>query len=139
MRTLSRYVIPLLAAGCLAVTAATPASATDAGRGAAAAPTPVPAPAPGPCNVDWPKLAGLTGPASLHEAIVACAESYTEADLDSWLKPPPKLSQAQVTDTGTGTTPGTGTAAEEAEDWTGADADWDADLLDRVTHNLLDK
>ena len=152
MRTLSRCLIPLLAAGCLAVTAGTSAMAVtapaapaaDAGAGAVApaAPLPVPEPAPDPCAVDWPALAGLTDTGTLREAIVACVESYTERPLDSWLQAPPKppveqMTQAaqvaQVAQVAPSETKEQGVTA--VEDWTGADAadaadaaDWDDDL-----------
>ncbi|MFI1481985.1 hypothetical protein [Streptomyces sp. NPDC020747] len=147
MRTLSRCLIPLLAAGCLAVTAGTPATAavaamatTDsggmavgAGAVASAAPLPVPEPAPDPCAAAWPALAGLTDTGTLREAIVACVESYTERDLDSWLQAPPKppveqLAQAaQVAQVAPSEKKEQGVTA--VEDWTGADAaDWDDDL-----------
>ncbi|MFI6281500.1 hypothetical protein [Streptomyces sp. NPDC050988] len=142
MRTLSRCLIPLLAAGCLAVTAGTPAvaaaaSTVDAGAGsgavAPAAPLPVPEPAPDPCAVNWPALAGLTGTSTLREAIVACVESYTERDLDSWLQAPPKPpveQMAQAVQTAPLETKEQAVTA--VEDWAGADAadaaDWDDDL-----------
>ncbi|MEV0559532.1 hypothetical protein AB0I27_39555 [Streptomyces sp. NPDC050597] len=138
MRTLSRCLIPLLAAGCLAVTAGTPAMATtattaDAGAVAPGAPLPVPEPAPDPCAVDWPSLAGLTGTGTLREAIVACVETYTERDLDSWLQAPPKLpveqpaQKEQTAQVAPSETKEQGVTA--VEDWTGADAaDWDDDL-----------
>ncbi|MEU9955937.1 hypothetical protein [Streptomyces sp. NPDC050982] len=139
MRTLSRCLIPLLAAGCLAVTAGTPAmaetaSTADAGAVAPAAPRPVPEPSPDPCGVDWPSLAGLTDTGTLREAIVACVESYTERPLDSWLQAPPKpsveqLAQVpQVAQVAPSETKEQGVTA--VEDWTGADADadWDDDL-----------
>ncbi|MCX4907532.1 hypothetical protein [Streptomyces sp. NBC_00878] len=147
MRTLSRCLIPLLAAGCLAVTAmtaATPATASTADSGGVSRYAPVLTPAsvlapvsapvlvPDPCDVDWPELAGLTDTATLREAIVACVESYTERDLDSWLQaaltpsptPPPILTPA-----GTGAGMATGTGVTAVEDLTGADAaDWEAEL-----------
>ncbi|MCZ4506865.1 hypothetical protein O3Q52_01310 [Streptomyces sp. ActVer] len=144
MRTLSRCLIPLLAAGCLAVTAGTSAtastaSAVDAGAVAPAAPLPVPEPAPDPCAVDWPALAGLTDTGTLREAIVTCVESYTERDLDSWLQAPPKPPVEQMTQKEQ--VEQMAQAAQVApvekkeqgvtavEDWTGADAaDWDDDL-----------
>ncbi|MEV2192905.1 hypothetical protein AB0I02_18230 [Streptomyces phaeochromogenes] len=147
MRTLSRCLIPLLAAGCLAVTAGTPAmaaaaSTVDAGAGAGsgavapAAPLPVPEPAPDPCGVDWPKLAGLTDTGTLREAIVACVESYTERDLDSWLQAPPKPSVEQMAQAAQAAQVAPLETKEQGvtavEDWTGADAadaaDWDDDL-----------
>ncbi|MFF3711153.1 hypothetical protein [Streptomyces phaeochromogenes] len=128
MRTLSRCLIPLLAAGCLAVTAT---SATAA-----------PEPAPDPCAADWSALAGLTETGTLREAIVACVESYTERPLESWLQAPPKLpveqmtqaaQAAQVAQVAPSETKEQGVTA--VEDWTGADAadaadaaDWEDDL-----------
>jgi hypothetical protein len=87
----------------------------------------VSAPVPDPCDVDWPTLAGLTDTATLREAIVACVESYTELDLDTWLQAvPPPLT---LTPAGTGTATGTSTGVAAVEDLTGADAaDWDAEL-----------
>ncbi|MGA6224112.1 hypothetical protein ACPESV_27735 [Streptomyces umbrinus] len=123
MRTLSRCLIPLLAAGCLAVTAGTPAMAA-------------PEPSPDPCAADWPSLAGLTDTGTLREAIVACVESYTERPLDSWLQAPPKppveqmAQAAQAAQVAPLETKEQGVTA--VEDWTGADAadaaDWDDDL-----------
>ncbi|MEV2234680.1 hypothetical protein AB0H69_39800 [Streptomyces phaeochromogenes] len=145
MRTLSRCLIPLLAAGCLAVMAGTPvmaATALTADAGAAAgavapaAPLPVPEPAPDPCAADWSALAGLTGlteTGTLREAIVACVESYTERDLAGWLQAPPKLpveQMAQAAQVAPSETKEQGVTA--VEDWTGADAadaaDWEDDL-----------
>ncbi|MFD3315684.1 hypothetical protein [Streptomyces sp. NPDC058694] len=138
MRTLSRCLIPLLAAGCLAVTAGTPAmaAAVDAGAVAPAAPLPVPEPTPDPCAADWPSLAGLTGTGTLREAIVACVESYTERPLDSWLQAPPKLPVEQMVQKdqmGQMAQVAPSEAKEQGvtavEDWTGADAaDWEDDL-----------
>lgn len=123
MRTLSRCLIPLLAAGCLAVTAGTPAMAA-------------PEPSPDPCAADWSSLAGLTDTGTLREAIVACVESYTERPLDSWLQAPPKppveqmAQAAQAAQVAPLETKEQGVTA--VEDWTGADAadaaDWDDDL-----------
>ncbi|MFC8669460.1 hypothetical protein [Streptomyces sp. NPDC057199] len=119
MRTLSRCLIPLLAAGCLALTA-TPATAA-------------PEPAPDPCAADWSSLAGLTGTGTLREAIVACVESYTERPLDSWLQAPPKPSveqMAQMTQAAqVAPLENKEQGVTAVEDWTGADAaDWDDDL-----------
>ena len=152
MRTLSRCLIPLLAAGCLAVTAgtsamavtastATPATTVDAGAGAVApaAPLPVPEPAPDPCAADWSALAGLTDngtdtgtdTGTLREAIAACVESYTERPLDSWLQAPPKLPVEQMAQKEQGIT--------AVEDWTGADAaDADADWEDDLACDLAE-
>ncbi|MGX1915884.1 hypothetical protein ACWIID_44950 [Streptomyces phaeochromogenes] len=119
MRTLSRCLIPLLAAGCLTVTA-TPATAA-------------PEPAPDPCAADWSSPAGLTDTGTLREAIVACVESYTERPLTSWLQTPPKppveqmAQAAQAAQAAPLETKEQGVTA--VEDWTGADAaDWDDDL-----------
>lgn len=148
MRTLSRCLIPLLAAGCLAVTAGTPAmaataSTADAGAGAGAvspaAPLPVPEPAPDPCAADWSALTGLTETGTLREAIVACVESYTERPLESWLQAPPKLPVEQMTQLTQAAQVAPSEAKEQGvtavEDWTGADAadsadaaDWEDDL-----------
>ncbi|MEU9875126.1 hypothetical protein [Streptomyces phaeochromogenes] len=148
MRTLSRCLIPLLAAGCLAVTAGTPAMAAtastadaDAGAGAGAGagavapavPLPVPEPAPDPCAADWSALAGLTETGTLREAIVACVESYTERDLAGWLQAPPKLPVEQMTQAAQAAQVAPSETKEQGvtamEDWTGADAaDWDDDL-----------
>ncbi|MDQ1028142.1 hypothetical protein QF035_005724 [Streptomyces umbrinus] len=119
MRTLSRCLIPLLAAGCLAVTAT---SATAA-----------PEPAPDPCAADWSSLAGLTDTGTLREAIVACVESYTERPLESWLQAPPKPSVEQMTQAAQAAQVAPSETKEQGvtavEDWTGADAaDWDDDL-----------
>ncbi|QQM42377.1 hypothetical protein [Streptomyces liliifuscus] len=119
MRTLSRCLIPLLAAGCLALTA-TPATAA-------------PEPAPDPCAADWSSLAGLTDTGTLREAIVACVESYTERPLDSWLQAPPKPSveqMAQMTQAAqVAPLENKEQGVTAVEDWTGADAaDWDDDL-----------
>lgn len=150
MHTLSRCLIPLLAAGCLAVTAGTPvmaatASTADSGAGAGAgavapaAPLPVPEPAPDPCAADWSALTGLTETGTLREAIVACVESYTERPLESWLQAPPKLPVEQMTQL-TQAAQAAQVAPSETkeqgvtavEDWTGADAadaaDWEDDL-----------
>ncbi|WTP58547.1 hypothetical protein OHU07_17860 [Streptomyces phaeochromogenes] len=120
MRTLSRCLIPLLAAGCLAVTAGTPAMAA-------------PEPAPDPCAADWSSLAGLTDTGTLREAIVACVESYTERPLDSWLQAPPKPPVEQMTQAAQTAQVAPLETKEQGvtavEDWTGADAaDWDDDL-----------
>ncbi|WP_327395886.1 hypothetical protein [Streptomyces phaeochromogenes] len=145
MRTLSRCLIPLLAAGCLAVTAGTPvmaatASTADAGAGAGAvapaAPLPVPEPAPDPCAADWSALTGLTETGTLREAIVACVESYTERPLESWLQAPPKLPVEQMTQLTQAAQVAPSETKEQGvtavEDWTGADAadaaDWEDDL-----------
>jgi hypothetical protein len=123
MRTLSRCLIPLLAAGCLAVTAGTPAMAA-------------PEPSPDPCAADWSSLAGLTDTGTLREAIVACVESYTERPLDSWLQAPPKPPVEQMTQAAQTAQVAPLETKEQGvtavEDWTGADAadaaDWDDDL-----------
>ncbi|WP_151476834.1 hypothetical protein [Streptomyces albicerus] len=126
MRTISRCLIPLMAAGCLALTAGTPATAAPADTGAA--PKAAPAPLPDACDVDWTKL-GLTGSDTLHEAIVACVEQYMERDLESWeswLQAPSKPPKEQENSTETEAETETGTGTAEAEkDWAGADvADW---------------
>ncbi|MER6135260.1 hypothetical protein [Streptomyces sp. NPDC001815] len=158
MRTFSRCLITALAAGCLAVTAGTAAATATAVTGPVvplpwpqAAPGPqdapgvqaAPDPVPGACGVDWPKLAGLTGPGTLHDAVVACTHGYTGRDLESWLQAPPKPPKdpkdpkdpkqpvdltAPVEQSGQ-----TGQAGQKEQDWTGADAgidagDWDDDL-----------
>lgn len=148
MRTLSRCLIPLLAAGCLAVTAGTPvmaatASTADSGAGAGAvapaAPLPVPEPTPDPCAADWSALTGLTETGTLREAIVACVESYTERPLESWLQAPPKLPVEQMTQLTQAAQVAPSETKEQGvtavEDWTGADAadsadaaDWEDDL-----------
>lgn len=123
MRTLSRCLIPLLAAGCLAVTAGTPAMAA-------------PEPSPDPCAADWSSLAGLSDTGTLREAIVACVESYTERPLDSWLQAPPKPPVEQMTQAAQTAQVAPLETKEQGvtavEDWTGADAadaaDWDDDL-----------
>ncbi|MEV4035098.1 hypothetical protein [Streptomyces umbrinus] len=123
MRTLSRCLIPLLAAGCLAVTAGTPAMAA-------------PEPSPDPCAADWSSLAGLTDTGTLREAIVACVESYTERPLDSWLQAPPKPPVEQMAQAAQSAQVAPLETKEQGvtavEDWTGADAadaaDWDDDL-----------
>ncbi|MFD9440106.1 hypothetical protein ACFWBR_26780 [Streptomyces sp. NPDC060006] len=154
MRTFSRCLITALAAGCLAVTAGAAATTATAATGPAvplpwsqAAPGPqdvpgaqaAPDPVPGACDVDWPKLAGLTGPGTLHDAIVACTHGYTGRDLESWLQAPPKPPKdpkdpkqpVDLTDPveQSGQTGQTGQAGQKEQDWTGADAgDWDDDL-----------